>query len=216
MNGVMQAEAYANADFAQPNILFLDTFARCFPNFHGEWMIDLGCGPADIPIRFAGAYPELQLVAIDGADAMIELASRAVARAGMTSRIRTIRWRLGQEPPPAVSRRSFDAAVSNSLLHHMADPQILWRTIKRCVKPDAPVLVMDLERPKDESRARDVVERHSGNEPAILKCDFFHSLLASYRVEEVRAQLIDAGLGHFEVHRLGDRHLVAYGRIAGS
>ncbi len=212
MNDAAQAAAYAGADFVQPNTLFVDTFARCFPDFNGCWMIDLGCGPADIPIRFARAYPGLQLVAVDGADAMIALASEAVQHAGMTARVQPVRWRLGREPAPEVAQRSFDAAISNSLLHHMADPRVLWSTILQCVEPAAPVLVMDLERPRDEARARDMVEEHSGDEPAILKHDFFHSLLASYRVEEVRTQLDTAGLPHFKVERLGDRHLVAYGR----
>ena len=108
----------------------------------------------------------------------------------------------------------FAGVISNSLLHHLDEPATLWRAISTFAKIHAPVLVMDLRRPLSRNAANEIVEQYSGNEPEILKRDFYHSLLAAYREDEVREQLIAAGLSYFNVERISDRHLVAYGRIS--
>ncbi len=209
-----QARAYAEADFDQPNALFVETFTRCFPDFNRGRLLDVGCGPADIPIRFAGLFPEINVVAVDGAQSMISHADRAIERAGMAARIRTICWRVGREYGPAAIHGRVDGVISNSLLHHLDEPAALWRAISRYAKFQAPVLVMDLRRPRSHNAAEDIVAQYSGNEPEILKRDFYHSLLAAYREDEVREQLIAAGLPHFSVEQISDRHLVAYGRLS--
>ncbi|MCI5134248.1 MAG: hypothetical protein D3920_04070 [Candidatus Electrothrix sp. AW2] len=61
-----QGLVYAQADFSGPNTLFLDLFAENFPHFSGKGtVLDLGCGPADILIRFARKYPGCTCVGID-------------------------------------------------------------------------------------------------------------------------------------------------------
>ncbi len=208
-----QARAYAEGDFDQANSLFVETFASRFPDFKRGRVLDLGCGPADIPIRLARLFGQLHVVAVDGAPSMIALADGAIARAGMADRIHTVRWRIGQEPAPAAVLEPFDGVISNSLLHHLDDPGALWRMIAEHAKGGAPVLVMDLRRPSSQDAARGIVEQYSGNEPHILKRDFYHSLLAAYREEEVREQLVEAGQSHFTVEQISDRHLAAYGRV---
>jgi hypothetical protein len=48
----------------------------------------------------------------------------------------------------------------------------------------------------------------------VLRRDFSHSLRASFRLREVAEQLKTAGLSHFAVTELGDRHLEVVGRLA--
>src|SRR5260370_36781294 len=66
-----QALAYAQADFAQVNQGFVDRFRACFPKTVGGTMVDLGCGPADIPVRFARALPGFTITAVDGSGPLI-------------------------------------------------------------------------------------------------------------------------------------------------
>lgn len=212
MNARDQARAYAEADFEEPNQLFVETFRDRFPGFRRGRLLDLGCGPADIPIRFGHAYPEMKVIAVDGAPAMVELARQAVAQAELTDRIQVLVWHLGQQQRPAQIEVPVDAVVSNSLLHHLDDPSELWRAIVDSAAPAAPVLVMDLRRPDSTDMAKTIVDEYSGGEPVVLKRDFYHSLLAAYREEEVRDQLARAGLSHLCVERPSDRHLVIYGR----
>jgi hypothetical protein len=53
MDDPEQTEAYAAADFAEENQGFVDRFAEYFPEFSSGRVLDVGCGPADIPVRFA-------------------------------------------------------------------------------------------------------------------------------------------------------------------
>jgi hypothetical protein len=52
---------------------------------------------------------------------------------------------------------------------------------------------------------------YSGDEAEILKRDFYNSLLAAYRPDEVRGQLSEAGLDFLEVDVVSDRHFVVWG-----
>ena len=107
----------------------------------------------------------------------------------------------------------FDGAISNSLLHHLQEPGVLWETLKENVRPGAPVFVMDLLRPESRSEAEALVETYSGDEPDVLRRDFFLSLCAAYRVDEIEQQLTAAGLSHLTVEVISDRHWVVFGRL---
>jgi hypothetical protein len=71
---------------------------------------------------------------------------------------------------------------------------------------------MDLMRPNSRESAEALVEEHAAGEPEILRRDFFNSLLAAFRPEEVREQIKAAGLHSFAVEAVSDRHLIAFGR----
>lgn len=193
MDDPEQARAYANADFSEPHQAFVERFAQCFPRHRPQRVLDLGCGAADITIRFARAYPDCELNGVDGAPSMLMLAREAIARAGLEHRIHLSEARL---PASALPRRTFDTLISNSLLHHLHDPQVLWRTVAEHAAPRAPVFLMDLCRPVSRKQAEQLVVTHAGTEPEVLKRDFFNSLLAAYRPEEITAQLAQAGFSH--------------------
>src|SRR3984893_13304027 len=68
------AQAYASADFSEPNSKFVALFSEKFPGFNGQQIIDLGCGPADITMRLAEQYLDrfaalLERLFFDGAPA---------------------------------------------------------------------------------------------------------------------------------------------------
>jgi ubiquinone/menaquinone biosynthesis C-methylase UbiE len=211
MDDPAQARAYAQADFEEPNARFVATFSRLFRGFRGGVVLDLGCGPADIAIRFARRYERITITAVDGSSAMLRLARQAVRDARLVERICPIQWRIGTQPVPPGLAHSSDAVFSNSLLHHMANPAAFWLAIRDCAKKGAPVLVMDLLRPASPGVARRIVSKYSAGEPAILRRDFYNSLRAAFRVEELRAQIRAAGLD-LTVEPASDRHWVAYGR----
>src|SRR4051812_5776901 len=82
-----QALAYARADFEQENQGFVDRFREYFPEFTVGHILDVGCGPGDIPIRFARAMPGCRITGIDASEPMIGLARAAVTQAGLADRI---------------------------------------------------------------------------------------------------------------------------------
>lgn len=213
MEDTEQVAAYATADFSEPNQLFRDYFVQCFPEFSGTRMVDLGCGPADIPIRMINTYPNAEIIAVDGSAAMLAWARGAAERANHASRISLVHWRIGELPVPNALSVPADAVISNSLLHHLFDPFVLWRTIRVCGAPAAAVLIMDLRRPDTEGDAVRIVEQYAADESPLLKRDFFNSLLAAYREDEIVVQLQTARLGGLRVARISDRHLAVHGRL---
>lgn len=211
MDDPEQAHAYACADFSEPHQAFLERFALCFPRHRPRQVLDLGCGAADITIRFARAYLDATLTGLDGSPAMLAYASEAVTRSGMGHRLKLNEARI---PETDLPRHAFDTVISNSLLHHLHDPQMLWRSVSDYAAPGSVVFIMDLRRPDTRDRARELVEEYTATEPVILQRDFYNSLLAAFRTEEIITQLWQAGLSHFQVEAVGDRHVIIHGTFA--
>lgn len=213
MDSEAQASAYAGADFSESNTLFTEQFLARFRELDsGGHLADLGCGPADICIRLCRALPGWRVTGLDAGPNMLRHAALAVAGAGMQDRIDL---RLSHLPDPELPARSFQAVTSNSLLHHLPEPGVLWSTIQQIAAPGAAVQVMDLRRPADEDTAAELVDTYAADAPQVLKDDFYHSLLAAYTPEEVARRLKEHGHGFLEISLPSDRHWLAAGRMPG-
>ena len=209
-----QVRAYSAADFDEAHHRFIDLLRKIFPDEKlAGLVLDLGCGTADITLRFAGSFPDCRIHGVDGSEYMLCHARRAVLLAGLQEQVQLIH---GYRPGARLSCKKYDVVISNSLLHHLKDPQVLWESIKQFSRPGASVLVMDLVRPSSRERATKLVRTYVLDEQKILKRDFSRSLLAAYRPEEIRKQLKEAGLLHFKVDIVSDRHVIVWGYIQGS
>ena len=204
-----QALAYAGADFERENQGFVDRFREHFPEFTEGHILDLGCGPGDIPVRFAQALPACRITAVDASKPMMKLAGEVVKQAGLADRIILCCERF-QDISLA---EPVDALVSNSLLHHVPNPLQFWYRLRQLVKRDSPVLVMDLLRPDSQEEAQAIVQHYAAQEPEILRRDFFCSLLASFTEDEVAAQLAEMNLSRLVIDVVDDRHWVVSGII---
>jgi cyclopropane fatty-acyl-phospholipid synthase-like methyltransferase len=209
MDDPVQAEAYARADFAKENQGFVDRFREYFPDFSGGRVLDLGCGPADIPVRFAKLYTTCQVIGVDASAPMIQLGEQAVKQAALADRI-TLRCERFESVAGA---NIADAALSNSLLHHLPNPLQFWHKLRQLVKPGSPVLVMDLLRPDSPEEAQAIVDRYAAGEPDILRRDFYNSLLAAFTEDEVTTQLARMNLTRLLIDVVDDRHWVVGGVI---
>ena len=211
MSDPVQAEAYADADFSEPHDRFVELlYQRVGDRADRGYALDLGCGPADVTIRFARRFPHVLVHGIDASEPMLELGRQAIAWAGLRDRIALYGGRL---PEALLPREHYDGIFSNSLLHHVVHPSALWDVIRRAAKPQAWVFVMDLVRPADEGEARRFVELYAAGEPEVLRRDFYRSLCAAYRSDEVREQLRSAGLDALAIEVVSDRHLIVWGRV---
>ena len=204
-----QVQAYASADFSQENQGFVDLFREYFPEFSEGHVLDLGCGPGDIPIRLARAIPGCRITAVDASAPMIRVAEDRVRHAGLPDRI-TFRCERFQDLAGA---NMADAAMSNSLLHHVPNPLQFWHKLRVAVKPGSPVLVMDLLRPESPEEAQAIVDRYASGAPDILRRDFYNSLLAAFTEDEISAQLAQMNLTRLIIDVPDDRHWVVGGMI---
>jgi trans-aconitate 2-methyltransferase len=207
MDAPDQALAYAQADFSSTDAAFVAAFFERFgPDPCGP-VLDLGCGPGNICRRVARALPRRQIVGVDGAQAML-----ALGRSGAPPNLRFVHAAL---PTDALPRRHFAAIVSNSLLHHLHDPDVLWRAVADAGLPAAAVFVADLRRPASEDEVERLVAACTAGAPDVLRRDFRASLHAAFEVDEIRSQLDRCGLGALTVEPRGDRHVWIWGRLNG-
>jgi len=209
MEDEAQVLAYAQADFDEENQGFVERFRDYFPDFSEGRVLDLGCGPADIPIRFAKLYPACQVTGVDASAQMIKMGNQAVRQAGLSDRI-TLRCERFEVIAGA---NVADGAISNSLLHHVPNPLLFWNKLRQLVKPGSPVLVMDLLKPESPEEAQAIVDRYAANEPEVLRRDFYNSLLAAFTEDEVTTQLARMNLTRLLIDVPDDRHWVVGGII---
>ncbi len=201
-----QAIAYANADFEEPHNHFIELLKTevGYQLPESGTALDLGCGAADISIRFAKAFPNYQIDGIDASVAMLEEGKKAINEAGLSAQINLIEVYLQET---TLADKHYDVIFSNSLLHHLHDPMVLWNAIKTAQgKPS--VFVMDLMRPETDSKVDSLTERYAEGEPEVLRRDFHNSLKAAFTPDEVIHQLIASELEGFSVSVVSDRHLV--------
>jgi len=212
MDDFEQAEAYANADFEEPHRRVIELFDSEFPGIEIKGQIlDLGCGPGDITFRFAKRFPEATVIGVDGAAAMIQLANKRKAREkGVADKVQFVE---GFIPGAAIPGGPYDLIVSNSLLHHLHRPNVLWETILDYASSGTTIFIADLMRPASTKEAERLVNQYAGDEPEVLKRDFYHSLLAAFKPAEVEQQLAGVGLSELAVKVVSDRHLIIYGEI---
>lgn len=210
MDDEAQARAYSEADFAEPHDRFVAGFLDRFGRLPASQVVDLGCGPADVTVRFALAQPACEVLGVDGSEPMLRLGRARIDAAGLAHRVRLELVRL---PDPGLAGHGAGVVVSNSLLHHLHDPAVLWETVAACARPGAAVYVMDLRRPPDPTALDGLVERYASGEPEVLRRDFRASLAAAFEPAEVVAQLARVGLPELAVAAVGDRHLVVSGRL---
>lgn len=209
-----QAIAYAEADFSESDELFVLRFIHLFGSALAGEIIDLGCGPGNIALRMADAFPGCAITGVDGAATMLDIARNRAANmsTNVSSRTRFVEAVL---PSDALAAGRATAVVSNSLLHHLHDPLVLWQTLRQVAAPNAAVLVVDLRRPETTAIAHQIVDTYARSEPEILRKDFYNSLLAAFEPDEVRNQLEMAGLAELRVQAVGDRYLEVSGRMPG-
>lgn len=221
MDEAQQALAYAEADFSCSDQALVESILGriAVSGLTPQRLVDLGCGPGNISFRLAEALPSLPLLAIDGAAAMLAPAlRRQQAEAARWPRLRFLQACLPLEQdtlaalPPAF-QPPFQLLVSNSLLHHLHQPGVLWRALRQLGAPGSLVVLRDLRRPDSPEALEALVERHASAAPPVLQRDYRASLHAAFRPEEVEAQLRQAGLRGLRVEPVADRYLDVVGQL---
>ena len=204
MEDEMQVIAYSNADFSSSNNLFVNYIIEQSAK-ESATVLDLGCGPGDVDVELANKMINLRIWAIDGSLQMCRLAIQKVKLNNLSERIQVINGRL---PNLNIETEVFDIIVSKDLLHHIPNPDDFWKTIERFANKSTSVYVMDLLRPDSAEIAKEIVNEVSGDEPEILKMDFYNSLLAAFTLDEIVEQLSNTNF-NYTIEKIGQRHFMA-------
>jgi len=166
-------------------------------------VLDIGTGPGDISILLAQRNPRLRILAIDLGKHMLELARTNVLAAGLRGQIEVAELDAKATGLPA---GSFDMVVCNSLVHHIAGPEALFREVQRLARAGAGLFVKDLHRPASRAELQLLVETYAKGCTGYQRRTFFDSLHASLTVPEVESICERLALSDVEVRRCSDRH----------
>ncbi len=201
MDSAAEALAYDRMDHSAVNRRFVDDLIALAPGV--KRVLDLGAGTGLIPIELCTRGPGVTVTAVDLAPAMLRRAAQNVAAAGVTSRVGLVVCDVAALP---YAPESYDAVVSNSLVHHVPDPLTVFRAVAAAAGARSAVLVRDLCRPERASDVDALVERYAGGEEELARSLFRASLHAALTVDEVREAAVAAGLHDASVVRTTDRH----------
>jgi ubiquinone/menaquinone biosynthesis C-methylase UbiE len=205
MDEPQQAAAYAAEDWSEAHGKIARYFRERFPQFTDGRVLDLGCGTADVTIRFVNAFPGVTAIGVDGSEAMLGFGRRAVSEAGLDSRITLENRYL---PDTELETLQFDAVICNSLLHHLRLLYVVaWQRMRQA---GISVLLIDPFRPRDRNSA---LRMSTPKMPACVVA--FHASLCAYTADEVQDQLSAAALSSFQVDVVDEFHFVGWGLATG-
>jgi ubiquinone/menaquinone biosynthesis C-methylase UbiE len=197
------AEEYDASDFTEPDTAFAEAAALLLGEGRGGRALDIGTGPAKIPLLLLSRRPDLTVLGVDMSEEMLRVARRNVERAGRAAACTLARMDAKALDVPS---GSMDLVMSNSIAHHLPEPLDLLREIARVVKPGGAVIVRDLLRPETRDDAWAIVNRVAPNDSPRQRQLFFDSLCAALTLDEVRERVIAAGLDGATVEQVSDRH----------
>jgi SAM-dependent methyltransferase len=166
-------------------------------------LLDVGCGPGNIVLKIAQRSPSLSIVGLDYSQNMVDTARRTAAEMELGKQVFFQRADAGRMP---FADGSFDIVLSNSVLHHLADPSRMFREMLRVAKPDGAILVRDLRRPSRLAypwHVRWYGRHYSG----MMKKLFVDSVRAAYTPAELSGLLSGSGIPKAHIFLQGRSHM---------
>lgn len=202
-----EAADYDAMDHSQVNDAFCTDFvaAAGARDFAGR-VLDVGTGTALIPIALCKRQPNVRVVALDLAEQMLARARSNVAGAGLSGRVDLV---LRDAKKSGFAARSFDAVISNSIVHHIPNPENALADMWSLVANGGVLFVRDLSRPESEEAVRELVDTYAptGDERTNRQRALFEaSLRAALTVDEVESAAARAGIANASVEMTSDRH----------
>lgn len=211
MDTAEEAADYDSMDHGAVNARFCADLLVTRADLAGT-ILDVGTGTALIPIELCKRVPNVDVVAIDLAEHMLDLGRRNVTHAGFESRIRL--EKIDAKAMPYAGGQ-FRATISNSIVHHIPDPRAVFAEMWRVTAPGGVLFVRDLSRPESVAEVDRLVETYGGDPPADASKKDSHerqkglfraSLCAALTVSEVAAIVAAFGIPPDAVRATSDRH----------
>jgi ubiquinone/menaquinone biosynthesis C-methylase UbiE len=203
MDSAEDAREYDAMDHAAVNTLFVTDLLTALGAGIVTHVLDLGVGTAQIPIELCRRTPSIRVTAVDGAESMLALARKNVVAAGLAERIDLV---LADAKHLPFAAASFPAVISNSIVHHIADPHVVIAEAVRLVAPGGLLFHRDLSRPHDEEQLEHLAATYAGDATPYQHKLFADSLRAALTVDEVQRLVAEFGIPPDTVRLTSDRH----------
>jgi len=169
-----------------------------------QWQVlDVGTGTALLPIELCKVNPDVNVVAVDDAVSMLDLAVYNIEAAGMRERITLAKVDAKAMP---YEDDSIEMVIANSIHHHIPDPKVCFAEMARVAEEGGVLFARDLARPADEQTLEALVQQYAGKETAESQGLFADSLRAALTADEVADIVTGLGFDRASVSMTSDRH----------
>lgn len=201
MDTADEARDYDAMDHSTVNRVFASDFLRHWNGANP--ILDLGTGTAQIPIEICQQDQRPKIVAVDLAEEMLKLGRINVAKTQLSARIELHRVDAKALPYP---NGHFGAVISNSIVHHIPDPQPVMADVIRVCRILGTIFVRDLMRPPDLATLQTLVSTYAADANEHQRQLFADSLHAALTLDEVREIVVGLGYAANTVQATSDRH----------
>lgn len=123
--------------YTHPTLRFLLDWADLHPD---EQVLDVGCGTGELARFQLQTQPQQVIHGIDVAEAMITVARHKCGPWPQVS------FQVGQAEALPYEDDAFDVILSASAFHYFPDPVAALTAMKRVLKPDGRILILDWSR----------------------------------------------------------------------
>ena len=205
MDTAEEAIDYNSMDHSAVNALFVGDLLRFVAdeNKSLKRVLDLGTGTALIPIELCKSHDSCCVLAIDMAQHMLDLAVTNVEQAGLSKRIELQKVDAKTLP---YDDAAFGCVMTNSIIHHIPEPQFCINELVRVTADGGIVFVRDLMRPGNDAQVNELVQTYAGEENEHSRQMFDDSLRAALSLEEIQQFVVAAGFEAGTVQATSDRH----------
>ena len=220
MNTKDQVDSYSEADFSEGEIKFVQFIKNYLKKndinlTSNDLIVDLGCGPGNISEKLSLEWPNINVIGIDGSKEMIKKAeSRKNSQEKSLSKliylcedIKTLKLN------EITDQKKITLLVSNSLIHHITNINEFFKSIISLSTKETLNFHKDLVRPLDEKSAMKLKAECASKYSETLTRDYYASLKASYRADELKYIISEKNLTQLDVIEEDKKYLILYGNV---
>jgi ubiquinone/menaquinone biosynthesis C-methylase UbiE len=215
MDSAEDAHEYDAMDHAVVNDVFVDDLLAAIGRWsppHAMWkapalehlrILDLGAGTAQILIKLVQRAPNFEVVAVDAAASMLDVARTNITAVNLDDRIDLF---LADAKELPFDSYSFSVVISNSIVHHIPEPRGVIAEAVRVTASGGLLFHRDLARPESEVALQRIVDTYAAGANDYQRKLFADSLHAALTLEEMRGLVGTLGFAPETVTMTSDRH----------
>lgn len=220
MNTKDQVDSYSEADFSYEENKFIrfirNTLKKNKINLNGsDLIVDLGCGPGNMSEKLSLEWPNVPVIGIDGSKEMILKAEsrKNLHPKKLNNLIYLYKDIKDIKLTDITDKKKITLLISNSLIHHLTHIDEFFECIISLSSKETLNFHKDLVRPLNEKSALKLKAECSLQYNEILTNDYYASLQASYRANELKDFILKKNLNQFEVLEEGKKYLILCGSV---
>ena len=215
-----QVDSYSEGDFSRSEIKFVQFIKNYLKKnniqlTNDDLIVDLGCGPGNISEKLSIEWPSTSVIGIDGSKEMINKANirKNLQEKSLNNLSYLCRNIKNIKLADISDKEQINLLVSNSLIHHITHINEFFECIISLSGKKTLNFHKDLIRPINEKFAMQLKAKCASKYNETLTTDYYASLKASYRADELRKLLLEKNLFRLDVLEEDNEYLILYGSV---